>query len=79
MSNGRLKAENIDKLDMDSKFSTIDIASVSDIILRSSNDDYEIENAGDVKGRKTFGNLRIDNLKTSIDIEGANADIKVKQ
>lgn len=78
MSNGRLKAGNIDKLDIDSKFSTIDIASVGDIILRSSNDNYEIENVGDLKGRKTFGNLRIDNLKTSIDIEGANADIKVK-
>jgi len=78
MSNGRLKAGNIDKLDIDSKFSTIDIASVGDIILRSGNDDYEIENAGDVKGRKTFGSIRIDNLKTSIDIEGGNADIRVK-
>jgi len=78
MLNGRLKAGNIDKLDIDTKFSTIDIASANDIILRSENDDYEIENAGDVRGRKTFGSLRIDNLKTSMDIEGGNADIKVK-
>ncbi len=78
MLNGRLKAGNIDKLDIDSKYATIEIASANDITLRSTNDEYEIENAGDVKGRKTYGSLRIYNLKASIDIEGVNADIKIK-
>ncbi|MFX7844688.1 hypothetical protein ABTK14_20800, partial [Acinetobacter baumannii] len=33
---------------------------------------------GDIRGRKNFGNLRITKLNTSLEINGTNADIKVR-
>ena len=78
IANGRLRAGNIENLDIDSKYTNVEIGTVNNIMLRSANDEYEIEDAGEIKGRKTYGNLRITNLTTAIDFEGANADIKVR-
>jgi hypothetical protein len=76
--NGRFSAKNIDDADIDTKYSTIEIAAVKKAIFRSTNDEYEIEEAGDIRGRKNYGNLRITKLNTSLEIDGTNADIKVR-
>ncbi len=76
--NGRFSARNIDDLDIDSKNSTIEMAAAKKMVLRSANDEYELEDAGDIRGRKNYGNFRITKLNGSLDIEGANADLKVR-
>ncbi|MES2002955.1 MAG: hypothetical protein V4450_00435 [Bacteroidota bacterium] len=78
-NNGRFSAKNIDDLDIDSKYSTIEMAAVKKLVLRSTNDEYELEDAGDVRGRKSYGNLRITKLNGSMDVEGTNADVKVRK
>ncbi len=76
--NGRFNAKNIDDLDIDSKYSTVEMASAKKLTLRSTNDEYEMEEAGEVRGRKNYGNLRITRLNTSLELDGANADIKIR-
>lgn len=79
MTNGRFSAKTIDDLDIDSKYSTVEMASVKKITLRSTNDEYELEDAGEVRGRKNYGNLRITKLNTSLELDGSNADVKVRK
>jgi hypothetical protein len=78
-TNGRFSAKNIDDLDIESKSSTIEMASAKKIVLRSSNDEYELEEAGEVRARKSYGNLRITKLNGSLEVDGANADVKVRK
>ena len=78
ISNGRFSAKNIDDLDVDSKYSSIEMALAKKITLRSTNDEYEMEEAGEISGRKIYGNLRITKLNNSIDLEGSNSDIKIR-
>ena len=76
--NGRFIAGNIDDLDIDSKYSSIEMASAKKIVLRSTNDEYELEEAGEVRGRKSYGNLRITHLNNSLEMEGNNADVRIR-
>lgn len=78
-TNGRFSAKTISDLDIDSKYSTIEMAAVDKVVMRSTNDEYELEEAGDIRGRKSYGNLRITKLNNSIDLEGSNADIKIRK
>ncbi len=78
MTNGRFTGGSIDELDMDTKYSNIEIAVADKVIIRSINDEYEIEEVGEIKGRKNYGNLRITKLFKSFDLEGANADVKIR-
>ncbi len=76
--NGRLSAKNIDDADIDTKYSTVEMASVKKMIFRSTNDEYEIEEIQEIRGRKNYGNLRITKLNGSLEVDGTNADIKVR-
>ncbi len=78
ITNGRFNAKTIDDLDIDSKYSTVEMATAKKIILRSTNDEYEMEEAGEVRGRKNYGNLRITKLNNSLELDGSNADVKVR-
>lgn len=78
LTNGRLTAKNMDDLDIDSKNSTIELAMVKTLNLRSTSDEYELEEVGELRGRKNYGNLRITHLKGLLELEGQNADIKIK-
>ncbi len=78
-TNGRFSAKTINDLDIESKYSTIEMAAADKVVMRSTNDEYELEEAGDIRGRKSYGNLRITKLNNSIDIEGSNADIKIRK
>ncbi len=77
-ANGRFTAKNVDDLDIESKYSTIEMASAKKIVLSSTNDEFEVEDVTDIRGRKNYGNLRITRLAGSIEIDGSNADIKVR-
>ncbi len=75
---GRFIAKNIDDLDIDSKYSTIELALAKKAVIRSTNDEYEFEEVGEISGQKNYGNLRITRLLQKIELEGANADIKIR-
>lgn len=75
---GRLTAKTIDELDLDSKYSTIELAIAKKAKIRSTNDEYEFEEVGELSGRKNYGNLRISRLLQKIELEGVNADIKIR-
>ncbi len=75
---GRLTAKNIDDLDLDSKYSTIELALAKKAVIRSTNDEYEFEEVGELSGRKNYGNFRITKLMQKIELDGVNADIKVR-
>lgn len=77
-SNGRFTANNIDDLDIESKYSTIEMASAKKIKLVSTNDEFEVEDVTDIRGRKNYGNLRITRLTGSIEMDGSNADVKIR-
>lgn len=77
-ANGRFTANNIDELDIESKYSTIEMASAKKIKLVSTNDEFEVEDVTDIRGRKNYGNLRITRLAGSIEMDGSNADVKIR-
>lgn len=77
-ANGRFNANNIDDLDIESKYATIEMASAKKIKMVSTNDEFEVEDVADVQGRKNYGNLRITRLSGSLELDGSNADIKVR-
>lgn len=76
--NGRLIMKDANELDLDTKYATIEAGMVKKITLRSTNDEYEIEEVGSLQGRKNYGNLRITKLLNSFELDGTNADIKVR-
>ena len=76
--NGTFSAGNIDEMDLDTKYSNIEIASVKQLSFNSTNDDYNIENAVNIQGRKNYGNMRISELSGSIQLDGTNADVKIR-
>jgi hypothetical protein len=77
-TNGRLTLAGVDELDIDSKYATIEVGSSKKITMRSTNDEYELEEVGSLSGRKNYGNLRITKLNTALEMDGTNADIKVR-
>nr|WP_294989133.1 hypothetical protein [uncultured Sediminibacterium sp.] len=77
-ANGRFSANNIDDLDIESKYATIEMASAKKIKMISTNDEFEVEDAAEISGRKNYGNLRITRLTSSLELDGSNADIKVR-
>jgi hypothetical protein len=78
LSNGRFKINNAETLDLDTKYATVEMNKVNELVMHSTNDQYDIEEASDVSGRKNYGNLRITLLKKALDVEGSNADIKLR-
>lgn len=77
-TNGRLTLAGADELDIDSKYATIEVGTSNKITMRSTNDEYELEEVGSLSGTKSYGNLRITKLNTSLEMDGTNADIKVR-
>jgi hypothetical protein len=78
IANGKLIAKKINTLDIDSKYTTLEIDEVNTANIKSMNDEYEIENVKTIIGRKNYGSIRLNTLGETIDIEGSNADVKIK-
>ena len=76
--NGRFIMKDAQELDLDTKYATVEAGTVKTITIRSINDEYELEDVGSLQGRKNYGNLRITKLNTALDLEGTNADVKVR-
>lgn len=78
LENGNFTAGVIQTLDLDSKGSEVDYESGASLYLRSQNDRITVDQINKVAGRKLYGDLRIGKLITDLDIEGLNADIKIR-
>jgi len=78
-TNGRFSAKNIDDLDIESKNATIEMAIAKKMVMRSTSDEYELEEAGEVRGKKTYGSLRITKLNGSLEMDGSNANVKIRK
>jgi hypothetical protein len=76
--NGRFIAKDADDLDLDTKYATIEAGSVKKLMIRSTNDEYEMEEVGSITCRKNYGNLRITKLLKSMELDGTNADVKIR-
>jgi hypothetical protein len=76
--NGHFTTKDVEDMDMDTKYSTIDIASANKLHFISTNDEYDIEEVGSVRGQKNYGNLRISKLSKSIELDGVNAAVKIR-
>jgi hypothetical protein len=76
--NGRFIAKDADDLDLDTKYASIEAGSVKKIMIRSTNDEYEMEEVGSITCRKNYGNLRITKLLNSMELDGTNADVKIR-
>ncbi len=76
--NGRFSAKDADDLDIDTKYATIELGNVKRLTTRSTNDEYEIDQVGTFTGRKNYGNLRINTLSNALELDGTNADIKIR-
>ena len=76
--NGRFSAKELGEADLDTKYSTIEIGSAKKAVFRSTNDEYEIEDANELRGRKNYGNFRITKLNGSLEMDGTNADVKIR-
>ncbi|MFY7963646.1 MAG: hypothetical protein ACOVO1_02010 [Chitinophagaceae bacterium] len=76
--NGNLFIQNINEVELDSKYSTVEINASKKMVIKSINDNYELENIAVLEGFKNYGTLRITNLQESIELNGTNADIKLK-
>ena len=78
LNNGRFSAKNIDDLDIESIASTVEIAYAKKVVMISSNDEYELEEVDEVRGKKDFGSLRITKLNSSFEMKGSSADVKIR-
>jgi hypothetical protein len=78
LENGNLTAGTIGNLDLDCTNSEIEYEGGEYCYLRSQSDRITIDEIGKIDGRKLYGDLRIGKLRNSIDIEGANADIRIR-
>ena len=76
--NGNFTASNIKDLDVDSKSSTMEFDNCENIILRSQNDNYTVESVGKLEGRKSYGSFRLNKLNKSFNLDGQNADLRIK-
>ncbi|MET0465744.1 MAG: hypothetical protein ABW007_21460 [Chitinophagaceae bacterium] len=78
LESGSFTAGAIRLVDLDSKSSEIDYEGGEQLYLRSQSDRIIVDEIARVDGRKMYGDLRIGKLLKSIDIEGTNADIKIR-
>jgi hypothetical protein len=76
--NGKLKIEKIGSAEMDTKYATIEIGVANKLNFKSTNDIYEIEQLNNLEGVKNYGDLRIGKLLDKIELDGTNAEIKIK-
>ena len=78
LSYARFSLKQLNKGLVTSNYSTIEIESLKDVKLSSSNDEIDIDNVSTLYGIKNYGNLRINELAGKLDLQGVNSDIKLR-
>jgi hypothetical protein len=78
LSHTRVTLKQLAKGLLISKYATIEIETIGDLKLTSSNDEIDIDAVGSISGSKNYGSLRINQLQKRLEIDGLNADIKLR-
>lgn len=78
LENGNFTGGVIRTFDLDSKGSEIEYESGDLLYVRSQNDRISLDEVAKVDGRKLFGDFRIGKLMQSLDLEGTNTDIRIR-
>jgi hypothetical protein len=76
--NGELTIGNAENLDLDTKYSVVEIDAVDNLTMTSNSDEYTIDQLGSLFGSKNYGSFKIEDLTKKLDLEGVNADLKIK-
>jgi hypothetical protein len=79
LAHGRLSLKQLNKGNITSNYSTIEIESLKEVKLSSSTDEIDIDDAVALYGTKNYGNLRINQLSGKLDLQGINSDIKLRR
>jgi hypothetical protein len=79
LAHGRLSLKQLNKGNITSNYSTIEIESLKEVKLSSSTDEIDIDDAVALYGTKNYGNLRINQLRGKLDLQGINSDIKLRR
>jgi len=74
---GWFHAKDIPTLEINSKVSTVELGVLGKVKISSNDDQYDIESASVISGGKNYGSLRVITLRSSLDLTGVNADIKL--
>jgi len=77
LANCKFFAENISHLNIDSKYSIVNIINTNNIAISSISDQYRVEEATTIKGKKDFGKLFLDQLNEQLVLTGANTDVSI--
>lgn len=75
---GHFRANNIHDLTIRSESSTIIAGNVMKAAIQSVNDEYEFDEAGIVQCTKKFNSFQIDKLLYVMEMNGAGADVKIR-
>lgn len=76
--NGNITIGQAKDVELDTKYSNVEIGSATQLKFTSTNDEYDIDEAGTIVGRKNYGNFRITKLTESLEMDGTNSDVKIK-
>lgn len=77
--NGNLTINNLGDVELDTKYSNIEIGNANKLNFKSTNDEYDIEEANNIEGSKNYGNMRVVQLNSGLQLDGTNADVKIKK
>jgi hypothetical protein len=77
LNHGWFHAKDISTLEINSQVSTVELGVLGQLKISSNDDQYEMDEAGVISGGKNYGSIRVNTLRTSLDLTGVNADIKV--
>jgi hypothetical protein len=70
---------NIKNLLLDTKFGNYELESVQNFTLTNSqSDEFDINEVGNITGKFSFSNIKIQKIKSAIDLDITSGDIKVK-
>lgn len=77
--NGNLEIGILGDVEVETKYSNVEIGIANKLILKSTNDEYSIDEINAFEATKEYGSCRINKLTESIQLEGINADCRIKQ
>jgi hypothetical protein len=80
IANSSFRAGTIDKAEIESTRSTVDLEKGNIVYIRSNLDNgYTIEEVTTIEGRLLYSNIRIEKLNRKMDFEGNNYDVKLRE
>lgn len=77
--NGSLEVGILGDVEVETKYSNVEIGVANKILLKSTNDEYNIDEVNVFEATKEYGSLRINKLTEILQLEGINADCRIKQ